>query len=110
MEMKGLHKSILFSEFLKPSQIVFDLKTKDKVEAIEELLDILVKQKLVANKKLTLTRIIDRENLETTAVGEGVVVGVSVTGGIVGEGVSVGVSVGTSVGVSVGVAVSVGVN
>ena len=72
METKGLHKSISLSECLKPTQIVYDLKTKDKVEAIEELLDILVKQKLVANKKLTLTRIIDRENLETTAVGEGV--------------------------------------
>ena len=72
MENKNLHKSSSFSDFLKPSQIVFDLKTKDKVEAIEELLDILVKQKLVVNKKLTLTRIIDRENLETTAIGEGV--------------------------------------
>jgi mannitol/fructose-specific phosphotransferase system IIA component (Ntr-type) len=72
MENKNLHKSSSFSDFLKPSQIVFDLKTKDKVDAIEDLLNILVKQKLVANKKLTLTRIIDRENLETTAIGEGV--------------------------------------
>jgi len=72
MEMKSHHKSSFFSDYLKPSQVIFDLKTKDKVEAIEELLDSLVKQKLVANKKLTLTRIIDRENLETTAVGEGV--------------------------------------
>jgi len=72
MESQDFHKSSSFSDFLKTSQIVFDLKTKDKVEAIEELLDILVKQKLVVNKKLTLTRIIDRENLETTAIGEGV--------------------------------------
>jgi mannitol/fructose-specific phosphotransferase system IIA component (Ntr-type) len=72
MEMKSHHKSSFFSDYLKPSQVIFDLKTKDKVEAIEELLDSLVKQKLVANKKLILTRIIDRENLETTAVGEGV--------------------------------------
>ena len=72
MENKDLHKRSSFSDFLKPSQIVFDLKTKDKVDAIEKLLDILVRQKLVANKKLTLTRIIDRENLETTAIGEGV--------------------------------------
>lgn len=72
MESQGLHKRSSFSDFLIPSQIIFDLKAKDKVDAIEKLLDILVKQKLVANKKLTLTRIIDRENLETTAVGEGV--------------------------------------
>jgi mannitol/fructose-specific phosphotransferase system IIA component (Ntr-type) len=72
MDMKGPHHNSYFSDFLKPTQVVFDLKTKDKVEAIEELLDNLVKAKLVANKKLTLTRIIDRERLDSTAIGEGV--------------------------------------
>jgi mannitol/fructose-specific phosphotransferase system IIA component (Ntr-type) len=72
MDMKSPHRNSYFSDFLKPTQVIFDLKTKDKVEAIEELLDILVKQKLVANKKLTLTRIIDRERLESTAIGDGV--------------------------------------
>ncbi|MGC8747156.1 MAG: PTS sugar transporter subunit IIA, partial [Candidatus Saccharicenans sp.] len=61
-----------FKEFLKPSQIIFELKSKDKLEAIEELLDSLVKQKLISNKNLTLTRIIDRENLESTALGHGI--------------------------------------
>jgi mannitol/fructose-specific phosphotransferase system IIA component (Ntr-type) len=63
-----------FGEFLKPSQIIFELKSKDRLEAIEELLDSLVKQKLIANKNLTLTRIIDRENLESTALGHGIAV------------------------------------
>ncbi|MDY0231871.1 MAG: PTS sugar transporter subunit IIA [Candidatus Saccharicenans sp.] len=63
-----------FGEFLKPSQIVFEIKSKDKLEAIEELLDSLVKQKLINNKKLTLTRIIDRENLDSTALGHGIAV------------------------------------
>jgi len=63
-----------FGEFFKPSQIIFELKSKDKLEAIEELLDSLVKQKLIANKNLTLTRIIDRENLESTALGHGIAV------------------------------------
>ncbi len=63
-----------FGEFLKPSQITFELKSKDKLEAIEELLDSLVKQKLINNKNLTLTRIIDRENLESTALGHGIAV------------------------------------
>lgn len=62
----------LFSEFLKPAQVVSDLKSKDKVEAIEELLDVLAKQKLIDNKKLILTRIIDRENLVSTAIGCGI--------------------------------------
>ena len=60
--MKGSLKSSHFSDFLQPSQIIFNLKAKDKIQAIEELLDVLVKQKLVENKKLILTRIIDRED------------------------------------------------
>ncbi len=61
-----------FTDFVKPSQVVHDLQAKDKVAAVEELLEILVKQKLLANKKPVLTRVIDRENLETTAIGMGV--------------------------------------
>ncbi|NPV83909.1 MAG: PTS transporter subunit EIIA [Candidatus Aminicenantes bacterium] len=63
-----------FGEFLKPSQIIFDLKSRDKLEAIEELLDSLVRLKLISNKNLTLTRIVDRENLESTALGHGLAV------------------------------------
>ena len=58
------------ADFLKPSRIVFELKAKEKVEAVEELLDVLLKEKLIKNKKLTLTRLIDRESLESTAIGE----------------------------------------
>lgn len=67
--MKNSLKSSNFSDYLKPAQIVFDLKAKTKTQAIEELLDILVKQKLITNKKLILTRVIDRERLESTAIG-----------------------------------------
>jgi mannitol/fructose-specific phosphotransferase system IIA component (Ntr-type) len=59
-----------FSDFLKPSQIVFELQAKEKVQAIEELLDVLAKEKLIKNKKLILTRVIDRERLESTAIGD----------------------------------------
>ena len=72
MENKPAPRIFRFSDYLKPHQVVFDLKSKDKVEAIEELLDILAKQKLIDNKKLILTRIIDRENLVSTAIGYGV--------------------------------------
>jgi len=63
-----------FSDYLKPAQIIHDLKAKDKVRAIEELLDVLAKEKLIGNKKVILTRLIDRENLVSTALGEGVAV------------------------------------
>jgi len=62
--------SAYVSDYLKPSQIVFSLKAKNKIRALEELLDVLDKQKLIKNKKLILTRIIDRERLESTAVGK----------------------------------------
>lgn len=58
-----------FSDYLKPSQIIPDLKASGKIEAIEELLNILAKHKLVKNKKALLTRIIDRERLESTGIG-----------------------------------------
>lgn len=57
---------------MTPSQIVFNLKAKDKIEALDELLEVLLKQKLICNKKLLLTRLIDRERLESTAIGHGV--------------------------------------
>jgi mannitol/fructose-specific phosphotransferase system IIA component (Ntr-type) len=72
METKSPSPLTRFSDYLKPHQVVYDLKSKDKVEAIEELLDVLAKQKLIDNKKLLLTRIIDRENLVSTAIGHGV--------------------------------------
>jgi mannitol/fructose-specific phosphotransferase system IIA component (Ntr-type) len=72
MELKSLPRKSDLSEFLKPTQVIYNLKAKEKVEAIEELLNILFKQKLISNKKLMLTRIIDRENLVSTAIGSGV--------------------------------------
>jgi mannitol/fructose-specific phosphotransferase system IIA component (Ntr-type) len=74
MERKEILAISHFSDYLKPSQVIYDLKAKDKVHALEELLDVLAKHKLIQNKKLILTRIIDRENLESTALGEGVAV------------------------------------
>ncbi len=62
-------KSSYLSDYLKPTQVLFNLKAKDKVQALEELLDVLAKQELIKNKKLILTRIIDRERLESTAIG-----------------------------------------
>ena len=65
-------KSTHFSDYLNLSQIVFNLKATDKIQALEELLDVLDKQKLIENKKMILTRVIDRERLDSTAIGHGV--------------------------------------
>ena len=72
MPIADLRKSHHFSDFLKPNQVIYELQAKEKVRAIEELLDVLLKEKLIKNKKLILTRLIDREQLESTAIGDNV--------------------------------------
>ena len=65
-------KSSHFSDYLDSSQVIFEIKAKEKIGALEELLDVLEKQRLIKNKKPILTRIIDRERLESTGIGHGV--------------------------------------
>ena len=57
------------SDYLKPGHVIYDLKATTKVEALEELLDLLARHQHITNKKILLTRVIDRERLETTAIG-----------------------------------------
>jgi len=72
MQRRNILKNSVFSDFLNPSQIVFDLEAKDKIQALNILLDVLVEQELIKNKNPVLTRIIDRERLESTGIGHGV--------------------------------------
>jgi len=74
MDKKDLLGISHFSDYFKLGQLVFDLKSTDKVQAVEELIEVLAKQKLIRNKKMILTRLIDRENLESTALGDGIAV------------------------------------
>lgn len=69
MENRNLLKSSRFSDFLRPSQIIYDLKASEKIQAFDELLEVLADQGLIKNKKLLLTRLCDRERLESTAIG-----------------------------------------
>jgi len=61
-----------FCEYLKPSHILFDLEAAEKIPALEELLDALVELEFIKSKKPVLTRIIDREQLVSTAIGHGI--------------------------------------
>ncbi|MBN1223990.1 MAG: PTS sugar transporter subunit IIA [Candidatus Aminicenantes bacterium] len=72
METNKSLKHQLFCEYLKPSQVLFDLEATEKIPALEELLDVLVKLKSIKSKKPVLTRIIDREQLVSTAIGHGI--------------------------------------
>ncbi len=70
--MMEISKASHFSDFLSPAQVVYDLKSSTKIQALEELLTVLEKKKLIKNKDPILTRIIDRERLDSTAIGHGV--------------------------------------
>jgi mannitol/fructose-specific phosphotransferase system IIA component (Ntr-type) len=58
-----------FTDYFEPSHIIYNLTATDKIEVLEEMLDLLEKQNLIKTKKPVLTRIIDRERLETTGIG-----------------------------------------
>jgi mannitol/fructose-specific phosphotransferase system IIA component (Ntr-type) len=65
-------KSSHFADYLQSCQVIFNLKAKTKVEAFEELLDLLKEHNLIKNRKPVLTRVIAREELATTGIGHGI--------------------------------------
>lgn len=72
MNYKIPDRILHLSDFLKTNQVVYNIKASDKIEALEELLDVLVGLKIISNEKPVLTRIIDRERLESTGIGHGI--------------------------------------
>jgi mannitol/fructose-specific phosphotransferase system IIA component (Ntr-type) len=65
-------KSSHFADYLKSCQVIYDLKAKTKVDAFEELLDLLKENDLIKNRKPVLTRVIAREELVSTGIGHGI--------------------------------------
>ncbi|GAH36217.1 unnamed protein product, partial [marine sediment metagenome] len=59
-------------ELLLPERIIPKLKATDKKSAISELIALLKKLKFVPESELVQKRISERENLETTALGNGI--------------------------------------
>ena len=59
-------------DLLLPERIIPDLIATDKKSAIAELIELLKKLKLVPDGDLLQKRIAERENLETTALGNGI--------------------------------------
>jgi len=63
---------IKLSKFLEEGLIEFNLKSKDKDSAINELVELASKSKLVKNADELLKAVMEREELVTTGVGYGV--------------------------------------
>jgi fructose-specific phosphotransferase system IIA component len=60
------------SKFCEENLISFELKAKDKEEALKELVDLASRSSLVKDKAELLKAVVEREKLVTTGVGYGV--------------------------------------
>ncbi len=61
-------------DFLSEKNIMVDLKAKNKREVIEELVDLLVKSGQVADKKKMVQILLEREDLGSTGIGQGIAI------------------------------------
>ncbi|MCX8093802.1 MAG: PTS sugar transporter subunit IIA [Candidatus Goldbacteria bacterium] len=69
-------------DFLSKDSIELNLKSTTKKEVIEELVDILDKKGLLIDKKAVLDSILEREELGSTGIGQGVAIPHSKTKGV----------------------------
>lgn len=61
-------------DFLDENTIKLNLASKTKAEVIEELVDLLVKAKKITDKKNAIKTLLDREELGSTGIGQGVAI------------------------------------
>jgi len=66
--------ALKISEFLKHKAIIMDIKSREKLEAIKELVDHMVAKKFVKNGEEFLQALAKRENLESTGIGNGIAI------------------------------------
>lgn len=62
------------TEFLDKRGIKMDLESSEKEDVLKELVDVLAEVKDVGDKKLILKALIDRENLGSTGIGQGIAI------------------------------------
>jgi len=62
------------SDFLKLEAIIMEIKSKDKIAVIKELVDHMVANKFVSDGDKFLNALAKRENLESTGIGDGIAI------------------------------------
>ncbi|MFA4973909.1 MAG: PTS sugar transporter subunit IIA [bacterium] len=67
-------REVPLGEVLRPGQVIAAMTNRSKKAAIEDLVDILYKEKLIPNKAEALARIMEREELCPTTLGAGVAI------------------------------------
>lgn len=63
---------MLLQNFLNENLIKCNIKSTDKIGAISELVDLILEEKIIDNKKKFLNVIEKREKIESTGIGNGV--------------------------------------
>jgi fructose-specific phosphotransferase system IIA component len=69
-------------DFLDKESIELNLKAKNKKEVIEELVEMLAKKNVIIDKKVTIESLMEREELGSTGVGQGIAIPHSKTKGV----------------------------
>jgi len=67
-------KEVPLGEVLKPTQVIAGMTNRSKKAAIEDLIDVLYRQKLISSKSEAVTRVMEREDLCSTNLGAGVAI------------------------------------
>lgn len=62
------------SDFLKPKSIIMEIKSKEKIAAIKELVNHMVENRFVSDGERFLNALAKRENLESTGIGDGIAI------------------------------------
>jgi PTS system fructose-specific IIC component len=62
------------SEYLKSEAIIMEIKAREKIAAINELVAHMVNQKLVGDGEAFIKALAKRENLESTGIGDGIAI------------------------------------
>jgi fructose-specific phosphotransferase system IIA component len=69
-------------DFLDKDSIELNVEAKNKKEVIEELVEMLAKKNVILDKKVTIESLMEREELGSTGVGQGIAIPHSKTKGV----------------------------
>jgi len=66
--------NLKISDFLKPESIIMEIKSKEKIAVIKELVNHMVENKFVSDGERFVNALAKRENLESTGIGDGIAI------------------------------------
>jgi nitrogen PTS system EIIA component len=69
-------------DFLDKDSIEVNIKAKTKKEVIEEIVEMLMKKNVIIDKKVAIDSLLEREELGSTGVGQGIAIPHSKTKGV----------------------------